>query len=360
MKKTLKYLLALGSLLPVLNACKTETSEQQVVEDPLSQRAAFYIQPQRDLKKLGDTLHFQWEISDTSRRFDSVVVAILGKRQGLAPGLSFDWQSKEVGTMEFQLTGFEKGNAFTSSISFRIASDLVPQSYQYSIVETLPHNASSFTQGLEWANGILYEGTGLNGKSSVMEIDPETGQARQEVKLNSEFFGEGITVLDNQLYQITWKNRKGFIYSLPKLEKTKEFSYPTDGWGLTHWQNKLLMTDGGNVLYTLEPVNFSSIRKQEVWDHKNPIAELNELETVGDRIWANKYQTDTLVQIDPETGRVTGYADLSGLLKNENRNGDEDVLNGIAWHPEKKLFYVTGKNWSKMFAIRLTPKGKAL
>lgn len=360
MKKTLKFCLGTACIGLAMMACKSESDSQQTVEDPLSQRAAFYIQPQKELKAIGDTLHFQWEVSDSSRRFDSVIVSIGAQRLGPVSGTSFDWIGDRVGTLEFQLSGFEKGTAYTSSILFRLASDEAPQSYTYTLVETLPHNSGSFTQGLEFANGTLYEGTGLNGKSSVMEIDPATGKALQEIKLSSEFFGEGITTLNGKLYQITWKNRKGFIYDLPKLQKTKEFSYPTDGWGLTHWKENLLMTDGGNVLFTLEPNGFSTLRKQEVWDHKNPIPELNELETVNNRVWANRYQTDTLVELDPETGKVTGYADLSGLLKDSDRNGEEDVLNGIAWNPERKLFYVTGKNWGKMFVIRLIPKGKPL
>jgi glutamine cyclotransferase len=346
----------------ILSGCSDDHKKAPEVEtDLLSQRAAFFIHPVTGARKQGDTIRLETELSDSSQVFDSIVVRMDDEKietwkEGVKTVL---WPSagKKMGAHIFKVEGYRGSeSASTASLTFFIRSDEVPAEYRYEIVKTLPHNPGSFTQGLEWNGDHLYEGTGLNGKSAVMKINPETGEAETTKNLGTEFFGEGITIVNNKLYQITWQNRRGFIYSLPDLKPEKEFSYPTDGWGLTHFSGKLAMTSGSNTVYFLDPEKFQSLGKTEVWDNKNPVEELNELEFVNGRIFANKYQTDTLVEFDPETGKVLGYANLKNLLPDADRIGNEDVLNGIAYHPKEKLFYVTGKNWPKMFAIRLIRK----
>lgn len=338
---------------------KTETSN-----DLLSYRAVFSIQPILHPVAMGDSVVFNISQTDSSKHFDSISYQmdgqVWGKIKGsLSNSIRLSWDSKEAttGTHVFSITGLSgKNEPESASQTFFIQSDKAPESYTFEVVKTLPHDPESFTQGLEWQGSQLYEGTGLNGKSAVMQIDPASGKSLIRKDLESAFFGEGITIMDGKLFQITWQNKKGFVYQLPGLEKIKEFGYATDGWGLTHWNGKLAMTEGSNKIFFLNPSNFSQTGKLEVWDHKNPVEELNELEEIDGFIYANKYRTDTIVKIDPKSGKVMAYINLAGILPEKDRTGDEDVLNGIAWRPDEKLMYVTGKNWPKMFAIRMIKK----
>jgi len=349
------------SLLTAELSCGDKKGQNTDNTDLLSQRAAFSIQPIIGARKQGEEISFDVEKSDTSQAFDSVKVDIDGISLGKMDKLSqrFVWSSvgAKMGSHIFTIRAFRKGiEESTASQTVFIRSDISPAEYGYEIVKTYPHNPESFTQGLEWFDGQLYEGTGLNGKSAAMAIHYQTGTATIRKELDKSYFGEGITILGNKLYQITWQNKKGFRYSLPELKLEKEFSYPTDGWGLTNFSNHLAMSDGSNKLYMLDTSGFQSRGMVEVWDNKNPIDALNELEFVNGSIFANKYQTDTLVEFNPVSGKVIGYVDLSNLLPDKERLGNEDVLNGIAYHPKEKLFYVTGKNWPKLFAIRLVRK----
>ncbi len=347
----------------LIQACGPE-KEKTTTEDLLSQRAYFSIQAITKPITIGEDVQFTFEMLDSSKKMDSLVYSLNGELVGssLNPGLMqqqfvCNSENKNTGTYTFKIEGFQKGNITeTATQSFNLKSDIVPEFYTFEVIKTFPHDPQSFTQGLEWYEGKLWEGTGLNGKSAAMETDFQTGKAVQRIDLDNEYFGEGITIWNKQLFQITWQNRKGFVYSLPQLKKIREFSYPTDGWGLCHIGNELIMSDGSNSIYFYEPQDFKQKRKIEVWDNKNPVSSLNELEAVEGNIWANKYQTDTLVKIDPITGKVLAYADLSGILKDEDRKGEEDVLNGIAYNAEEKLYYVTGKNWPKVFAIRLVKR----
>ena len=336
-------------------------------EDLLSQRAYFSIQAITKPIAIGEDIIFSFEMLDSNKIMDSLVYLINNEKVGQVtkPELKkteFTWSSKgkNTGKYNFRIEGFKQGKVSENGTqSFSLKSDIVPELYGFEVVKTFPHNPESFTQGFEWHKGSLWEGTGLNGKSAVMETDYKTGKAIQRIDLSNEYFGEGITIYNNQLYQITWQNRRGFVYSLPELKNLREFSYSTDGWGICHIETQLAMSDGTNFINFYTPEKFENIRKIEVWDQKNPVGALNELEAVEGKIWANKYQTDTLVQIDPATGKVLGYANLEGILKDEDRTGEEDVLNGIAFKADEGLYYVTGKNWPKTFAIRLV-KRKAI
>jgi len=355
------YLLLISIL--ILQSCGPE-KEKTITEDLLSQRAYFSIQAITKPIAIGENVELSFEILDSTRKMDSLVYSLNGKKVGriASPGLNqqtFVWNSanRNSGSYTFKIEGYQGGNIVeTATQSFYLKSDIIPESYTFEIIKIFPHDPQSFTQGLEWYDGKLWEGTGLNGKSTLMETELQTGKAIQKLNLDNQYFGEGITIWNKQLFQITWQNRKGFVYNLPELKKIREFSYPTDGWGLCHVGNELAMSNGSNSIYFYEPEKFKQTHKIEVWDNKNPIENINELEEVEGNIWANKYQTDSLVKIDPKTGKVLAYADLSGILKDEDRTGEEDVLNGIAFKADENLFYVTGKNWSKVFAIRLVKR----
>lgn len=230
-------------------------------------------------------------------------------------------------------------------------------SYGYEVVNTWPHDRHAFTQGLVYLKGILLESTGLNGESSLRKVDLETGHVRQEIKLSSEFFGEGMTVLRDKVYQLTWQNQKGFVYDLETLAPVEEFSYTGEGWGLTTDGQALILSDGTSKLRFIDPTTFKVIRTISVLDHAGqPLTMLNELEYIQGEIFANVWQTPYVVRIDPATGKLLGVVDFSGLLPQSDYTTGTDVLNGIAFDAAGGRIFVTGKNWPKLFEVRLKLK----
>jgi glutamine cyclotransferase len=234
------------------------------------------------------------------------------------------------------------------------AATLTPavQYYTYTVVATYPHDPQAFTQGLVFDNGRLYEGTGLNGRSSLRRVDLETGGVLQQVDLADQYFGEGVTVFGEKLYQLTWRSQTGFVYDKTTFALQDEFTYPTEGWGITQDGQRLIMSDGTNRLRFWQPETLEEIGHIDVFDGGSPVARLNELEYIGGEVFANIWQTDRIARIDPETGRVTGWIDLAGLLTPQERAA-ADVLNGIAYLAEEDRLFVTGKLWPKLFEIRL-------
>jgi glutaminyl-peptide cyclotransferase len=233
--------------------------------------------------------------------------------------------------------------------------DAQPLLYTYKVIAEYPHDPDAFTQGLVYTNGVLYEGTGLYGRSSLRKVDLESGEAYQTVLLPEEYFGEGVTVFADKVYQLTWKSRQGFIYDADDFSALDSFQYSTEGWGLTHDGEKLIMSDGSAYLYTRDPETFAEMKRVLVVDNNGPVVRLNELEYVNGEVFANVWQTDRIARIDPETGSVLGWIDLSGLLAPEDRAGPVDVLNGIAYDADNDRLFVTGKLWPKLFEIELVP-----
>ncbi|MBA3247106.1 MAG: glutaminyl-peptide cyclotransferase [Pyrinomonadaceae bacterium] len=231
--------------------------------------------------------------------------------------------------------------------------------YTYEVVNTYPHARDAYTQGLIFQDGILWESTGERGRSSLRKVDLQTGKVLKKVDVPPEFFAEGMTVLDGKVYQLTWQEHKGFIYDAETLKKLGEFSYQGEGWGLTHDGESLIMSDGTNQLRFLHPNTLQVKRTISVFDKGEPLAQLNELEFIRGEIWANIWQTDKIVQLDPQTGKILGWIDLTGLLPTRDYTPETDVLNGIAYDKEGDRLFVTGKLWPKLFEIRLVKK-KAL
>jgi len=226
--------------------------------------------------------------------------------------------------------------------------------YSYNIVNTYPHDPHAFTQGLVFEDGFLYEGTGgLYGNSSLRKVELETGNILQIRKLSSEFFGEGITIYGNKVIQLTWQSHVGFVYDKNSLELLQEFNYSTEGWGITHDGQHLIMSDGTSTLHFLDPQTFEEIGQLDVSGDGGPVSRLNELEYVQGKIYANVWQTDRIAIIAPATGRVVGWIDLEGLLTAEDRTEPVDVLNGVAYDADNDRLFVTGKLWPKLFEIEL-------
>lgn len=228
--------------------------------------------------------------------------------------------------------------------------------FTYKVVRVHPHDPRAFTQGLVFHNGYLYEGTGQYGQSTLRKVDIPTGKVLQSQSLDPRYFGEGVTIWKDRLVQLTWQTKLGFVYDLATFKPLTTFTYPHEGWGLTHDGKRLIASDGSSTIYFRDPVTFKETGRVTVRDHGRPIEQLNELEFIRGEIWANVWQSDRIVRINPATGAVTGWIDLTGLLPAAQRHGEEDVLNGIAYDPATGRTFVTGKWWSKLYEIRVVPK----
>jgi glutamine cyclotransferase len=237
---------------------------------------------------------------------------------------------------------------------FLLASPLAGQ-WTYQVVNTYPHDREAFTQGLEYRNGFLYEGTGLHGRSTLRKVKLETGVVLQKLSLPAHFFGEGISVLGDRIVQLTWQSEVGFVWGLQDFKLQRQFSYRGEGWGLTTDGRHLYFSDGTDEIRVLDSQTLAETRRIRVLENGRPLKDLNELEWVEGEILANVWQTDRIVNINPLTGRVTGSIDLTGILPAPERAGT-DVLNGIAYDAAGKRLFVTGKLWPKLFHIRLVKK----
>ena len=232
-----------------------------------------------------------------------------------------------------------------------------PPVYTYRIINTFPHRTQAFTQGLVFADGFLYEGTGGKGTSHLSKIDLKTGKVLQQVSLPDHFWGEGITLFADRIYQLTWKGQLGYTFARGTLKPGPRFKYQGEGWGLTHNSTHLIMSDGSHRLYFRDPNSFAVVRTLNIHDRNRAVSRLNELEYVKDRIYANIWMTAQIAVIDPNSGQVTAWIDLAGL-KARHRNAD--VLNGIAYDAAGDRLFVTGKWWSKLYEIALVASDRTL
>ncbi|MGH9752589.1 MAG: glutaminyl-peptide cyclotransferase [Blastocatellia bacterium] len=225
--------------------------------------------------------------------------------------------------------------------------------YTYEVIKAYPHDKKAFTQGLVFHQGVLYESTGLEGSSSLRRVELETGKVLKKIDVPAQFFAEGLALFNGHLYQLTWQTQQGFVYDLDSFEKLREFSYAGEGWGLTRDANSLIMSDGSSRLRFLDPHTFDVQRMITVQDGRRDVAQLNELEYIKGEIYANVWQTNRIARIDPQSGRVSAWIDLSGLLPSEARLDPDAVLNGIAYDETSDRLFVTGKRWPKLFEIKL-------
>lgn len=233
-----------------------------------------------------------------------------------------------------------------------------PMLLRYEVVKAYPHDLSAYTQGLLWWEGALYESTGQYGESTLRKVDLETGKVLQRSDLAAQFFGEGLAMLGDKLYQLTWESGLGFVYDRATFRRLSTFSYSTEGWGLAALGKDLVMSDGSSILSVRDPETFELLRRIRVEDDRGPVLYLNELEVIDGDIYANIYQSDRVVIIDPASGRVKSEVDFSGLLPAADRHPNVDVLNGIAWDPKGKRLFVTGKYWPKLFQVKLVPASR--
>ena len=236
-----------------------------------------------------------------------------------------------------------------------IPEDLSTQ-MTYEVIQTYPHDPGAFTQGLIIHEGFFYESTGLYGQSSLRKVVIESGEVLQQSDLPSEYFGEGLTIWEDNLVQLTWRENVGFVYDLADFSLKDQFTYSTEGWGLTHNGSDLIKSDGSATLFFLDPETYQITDRITVTYRNDPVNRLNELEFINGEIFANIWQTDNIVRIDPQTGNVLSWIDLAGILAEDSTTANTDVLNGIAYEAETNRLFVTGKNWPFVFEIRLVPQ----
>lgn len=257
------------------------------------------------------------------------------------------------------------GNGDTDAVDVQVAVNAVTEApapppiptYDYEVVHVYPHDPEAFTQGLVYWDGLLYESTGLKGQSSIREVELETGTVLRIRDLNAAYFGEGLAVVKNRAYQLTWRNQTGFVYARDTFEPEGTFEYAGEGWGLAYDGNHLIMSDGTSFLRYLDTVALTEVKRIQVTDDTGPVVKLNELEFIKGEVFANVWTTDTILRIAPLTGKVVGRIDLSGLLTVSERR-TADVLNGIAYDATHDRLFVTGKRWPKLFEITLKERAR--
>ncbi len=238
-------------------------------------------------------------------------------------------------------------------------STTAPAAYTFTVVRVFPHDTSAYTQGLAYRDGFLYEGTGRNGQSSLRKVRLETGEVIQRVNLASEFFGEGITIVKDEVFQLTWKSGVGFVYDVNDFHLLRKCSYAGEGWGLATNGRELFLSDGTSEIRVLDPETFREKSRLKVHDGSKAVDQLNELEFVEGQIFANVWHTNRIARISPQTGEIVGWIDLTGLLSSVYRLEPEAVLNGVAYDPVGKRLFVTGKLWPSVFEIRISLKSHA-
>jgi glutaminyl-peptide cyclotransferase len=318
------------------------------------------ISPAEDAEyKLKDQIRVSVIPFDDKKLFDSVKVFFDGKTVALLT--SAPWECS-VDPSFTDLTGRKsvKAVAYTREKSQAVTrfvivySDIVPKRYSYKVINTYPHDTEAFTQGLFYDNGILYEGTGQETGSSLREVELETGRILRQHNLDPSLFGEGITLYKDRIYQVTWRNKVGFIYNKSDFRLINKIFIQTEGWGLTTINDRIVMSDGSNVLYFHEPEMFDAVSRIEVYDNEKKVDQLNELEYIDGEIWANIWQTDLIARIDPNSGKVNSYVDMTPLYpESKRREINADVLNGIAWDAQGERIFVTGKRWPKLYEIKI-------
>ncbi|HZH29675.1 MAG TPA: glutaminyl-peptide cyclotransferase [Pyrinomonadaceae bacterium] len=251
-------------------------------------------------------------------------------------------------------------NAGQAPTSATQAAPTQAPTYTYKIKHSWPHDRRAYTQGLIFHEGLLWESTGQYGASSLRKVELKTGKVIKQISVPAAYFAEGMTVFHNKVFQLTWQEHKGFIYDPATFQKQGEFSYTGEGWGLTHDGESLIMSDGTDQIRFLDPVTLRTTRTIGITDKGEPVDQLNELEYIEGEIYANIYQTDRIARIEPKTGKVLAWIDLTGLLASKDRTGAEDVLNGIAYDATGRRLFVTGKMWPKLFEIEIVkPKARS-
>ena len=354
-KHNLLSFILLGTLLS--NCGDTKNRENTIFNFDSSKISAQY-QPQ-------ETLDLNI-LNPKSKQVDSIVYYVNDAKVKTVKGLeklSFELKDQKLGYQNIKaLVYFEGENAETTT-RIEVVSNITPKLLKYEIVNTYPHDIKAYTQGLEFYRDTLYEGTGNGtgptgnkGVSSLRKTNYKTGEVYKKVELADKYFGEGITILNNKIYQLTWQSNEGYVYNADTFKKEKTFTYfkPIEGWGLTNDGKNLYQSDGTEKIWKLDPETLKEVDYINVYSGSSKIKSVNELEWINGKIFGNIYLKDAIAVINPENGAVEGIINLVDLKKKVTQLPDTDVLNGIAYNPKTKTIFVTGKNWDKMFEIKVS------
>lgn len=330
---------------------------------PLMQNLVISAPEENKKFVIGELINCSYTFSDTSKRADSVLLRVNGQKAGISysnslPELAWNSKNELPGIKDFSFIAYYGNNTTeTKHVRITLLSDIIPQQYTYEIENVYKHDVTAYTQGLVYNGGFIYESTGQEGLSSLRKMKYQTGEKMKILNLPPDIFGEGIALLNNKIYQLTYRTQIAYEYDLATFNLINKFSYPMrEGWGLTTDGKSLIMSDGTSNLYNIDPEYFTETRRIEVLDNVSPIDSLNELEYIHNEIWANVYTTNIILRISPETGKVLGKIDMSNLLKPEDYHSSIDVLNGIAYDKENDRVFVTGKNWPKLFEVKIVKK----
>lgn len=296
-------------------------------------------------------------ISEKGKPIDSVVYFLNSHRLDIS-GNTLSLSDQKLGQRNLSAKIYSGGKEYHASQEITILSAIKPKLYTYKILESYPHDIKAYTQGLEFHNGILYESTGQYRQSSLRKTDYKTGEVLEKVDLAKHYFGEGLTILNNKIYQLTWQENTGFIYNLETLEQTGTFVYgkSREGWGLCNDGTHIYKSDGTDRIWTLNPNTLAEKDYIEIYTNTSKIKSVNELEWVEGKIYANIYQQGSIAIINPKNGAVEGVIDLTTLKDEVTQHPQLDVLNGIAYKGEENILYITGKNWDKLFKIEVVAK----
>ncbi|UJH92291.1 glutaminyl-peptide cyclotransferase [Antarcticibacterium sp. 1MA-6-2] len=310
--------------------------------------------------QLGETLNISVK-NPKERKIDSTRFyfgnEILPSSSG-SNNLQLNLQDQKLGNQLIRTIVFSEGEADTLQLPIKIYNNTAPKVYTYNIVNTFPHDRTAYTQGLEFFRDTLYESTGQYGKSSLRKTNFETGEVLQKVDLADKYFGEGISILNNKIYQLTWNEGEGLIYDVETLKRggVFKFNQSKEGWGLTNDGQQFYKSDGTEKIWILNAQTLAEETYIQPTTHKSISTQLNELEWVEGKIYANTYQKDGVAIINPENGAIEGLINFNGLREKVTQHENLDVLNGIAYNPSTKKLYVTGKNWDKLFEVEIIEK----
>ena len=364
----IKYILILLISVIYISGCKSdeETSEKQnqgqtdkIEHNEQNPLTLTVEKPSNENYIFGDNIKITGKVKNGFNQ-DTVILSINNKDVAVLTkeNTSYTWDTKtgHTGKSIFEIELNRDNQRFRKQQFITVFSDKKPEEYTYKIKNVYKHDVQAYTQGLFYKNGFLYETTGLKGQSTVRKVKLETGEVLQSFAIPKDVFGEGITLYNNKIIQISWESGRGFVYDFKTFKQLDKFNYGGEGWGICTDDKHLFMTNGSAEVKVLEPETYSVVKTFEVYDNEGPVKYLNELEYIDGFIYANIYQYEKIVKFDPHTGKVAAYIDLSHILPMNDYKPDTDVLNGIAYDKDNKRLFVTGKKWPKLFEIELVKK----